>query len=431
MTLRTHLFNISLFLKKYYTYILLAIGVLIVSFIISAYTSLDKKFKYMNYLINQNIEEYNETDLEHICSLTRCDYIFLENKDKYSIFKKEDFLRFKGDKKIKIYQLTDIIYLYNTKLLIYNKKAKAFISINYKEEIKTLYQSFMFLFILFTLTLSYLLFKTFRKERNEAMVHMIGNEAILANKSMIVITENVHHELNTPIEVIDNKVTKIHKTLKKYMEDEYNDSVRAGEGPEVIEQRKSRKKVLKLEKDFDFMKTSFEQIFAVLNKMKNFKSLRYSNGNKTVYDIIDGAFRIIAVSNPDFEYNIDINFKKYKIVSEVLKNIDLLNVLINHLKNSLEANANLIEVKSGFSKSSNKLKIMIYDNGTGIPERVLKYIFEPNFSTKQIGDSIRGNGMYLNQYIVQQAGGNISVKNREPRGAIVTLTIPSEERIYE
>ena len=66
------------------------------------------------------------------------------------------------------------------------------------------------------------------------------------------------------------------------------------------EKREMNKRIIKLEKDFEYIHTAFEQMFAVLNKMKNFKSLRYSNGDKTLYDIIEGAFKIISISNSDF-----------------------------------------------------------------------------------------------------------------------------------
>jgi len=385
----------------------------------------------MNYLINNNIEEYNEVDLEHICNLTNCDNIYLKvKKNNFARFQKEDVLRFKENTQMTPYQISDNMYIYNTLLLLYSKKAKAYISIDYMSKIKELLKNFTILFVLVNLMFWIILFNTFKKERKEALLKNIGNEAILANKSMTVIAENVHHELNTPLEVLDNKITKIYNILREYIEKE-SQSSRKGDtsvsrnNSDAVQKRESSKNIIKLEKDFDFVKISIEQIFTVLSKMKNFKSLRYSNGNKTLYDIIDGAFRIVAISNPDFDYDIDIKFKKYKMASKILKNVDLLNVLINHIKNSLEANANFIEIESSYTKGI--LKIKIKDNGEGIPPDVLKHIFEPNFSTKQIGDTVRGNGMYLNKYIIEQAGGDIMVKDRDTRGTIVIVSIPAEK----
>lgn len=436
ISIRTYILSIILFMKKYYNYILLAIGILISSFCISLYNNIDTHFQYMNYLINENIIEYEEIDLEHICTLTNCDYIYMKTTENvFSVFKKEKTLLYENDITLdNIYKITDNIYNINSSLLIFNEKANLYVSIKYKEKIYELFSSFLILFFILLLTVFYLLFNTFKKERNEAMLHSIGNEAILANKSMVIITENIHHELNTPIEVIDNKITKIHNTLKSYMETEYYNAVRNGEDIEVVKKRKSGKKITKLDKDFEFLKISIEQIFSILNKMKNFKSLRYSNGNKTIYDIIDGAFRIILVSNSDFDYKIDIMFKKYKMSDGLLKNVDLLNVLINHIKNSIEANGNFIEVKSEYHNIRKELKIKIKDNGSGIPPEVLKHIFQPNFSTKNVGDSIRGNGMYLNKYMLQQGGGDVYVEKsitRGNRGTIVTIKISAEEIFNE
>jgi len=421
MKLKPTVYTITVFLKKYYKHIALATVALITAICVSVYSNLEVHYKYMNYLINKNIEEYNKVNLEHICSLTNCNNIYIEtSKNNFTRYQMEDMLRFKENIHMNPYHISDNMYIYSTSLLLHSKKAKAYISIDYMSNIKELLENFTALFIFIDFIFWFILFNTFKKEQKEAMLKNIGNEAILANKSITVIAENIHHELNTPLEVLDNKITKIYNVLHEYLEKEERTTKN-----DISIDSHIPKKIIKLEKDFDFVKISIKQIFAVLNKMKNFKSLRYSNGNKTLYDIIDGAFRIIAISNSDFDYDIDVKFKNYKMISKILKNVDLLNVLINHIKNSLEANATFMEVESSYANGV--LKIKIKDNGAGIPPDVLENIFEPNFSTKQVGDIIRGNGMYLNKYIIEQAGGDIIVKDRDTRGTIVIVKIPAEK----
>ena len=111
--------------------------------------------------------------------------------------------------------------------------------------------------------------------------------------------------------------------------------------------------------------------------------------------------------------------------STTFKNIDLINILINHIKNSLEANATVITATMNIENHSltKNIVIELKDDGNGIPKHLVKNIFEPNLSTKAIGDTIRGNDMYLNKHIIQEAGGNITIKETSPKGT--TVAIPS------
>jgi C4-dicarboxylate-specific signal transduction histidine kinase len=197
---------------------------------------------------------------------------------------------------------------------------------------------------------------------------------------------------------------------------------------DTIENRKWNKKIVKLERDFDFIHTSIEQILSVLGKMKNFKTLRYSNGDKSVYNVIAGAFRIILVSYTNVTFHIDDEFRKYKMAKDSLKNIDLLNVLINHIKNSLEAHASEIKVNMGIDNKNNMMKLVITDNGSGIPEEFRKNVFTPNFSSKQIGDSIRGNGMYLNRHIIREFGGDIKVLQTSSKGTSIEISFKVRDK---
>ena len=69
------------------------------------------------------------------------------------------------------------------------------------------------------------------------------------------------------------------------------------------------------------------------------------------------------------------------------------------------------------------LIVEIEDNGRGIPAEVLPHVFEPFYSTKEIG---RGHGLGLSiaQSIMLNLGGDIEMQSEERKGTRVILKIP-------
>jgi signal transduction histidine kinase len=376
---------------------------------------------YVNYLNNQisyNIEQYNEVNNEQLCRIANCSYVIYNNN--CYIYKRNHLIKDKinsndsiNSNTLKLYN--NLYWIDGYSSAIYNNKSKSYYVLNIKNIISD-YFLVMEIFIPISLLLFLFPLKnSVKKEQEDALLMIAGNEALLSNKSMINITENIHHELNTPLEVIDNKIEKIHRNIKLYLE--------------TVEYEKPRRidaELSKLGQEFEFIKTSSEQIYAVLEKMKGFKHLRYSNGNKSIRNIIDGGFKIINISNTDFTYSVDNKLSKYKL--RILKNADLLSIILNHIKNSLEANADKILILY-ISHEHQKLKFRIIDNGNGIPKEVMSSVFKPNFSTKEMKNSIRGNGLYLNKHILTSNGGNVEIISTNKSGTTIEITIPVDIKI--
>ena len=69
--------------------------------------------------------------------------------------------------------------------------------------------------------------------------------------------------------------------------------------------------------------------------------------------------------------------------------------------------------------------VEVADNGKGIPSEVLPKIFDPFFSTKEIGKGT-GLGLSISYKIVQQHGGRINVESQVGNGTKFTLWLPLE-----
>lgn len=99
-------------------------------------------------------------------------------------------------------------------------------------------------------------------------------------------------------------------------------------------------------------------------------------------------------------------------------------VVENLLANSLDA---LREREGGeilirWSMESGDVRIIVQDNGKGIPKKVQRRIFEPFFSYGKTKGT--GLGMATVKKIVEEHGGTIQVESEEGEGTTVVLTLP-------
>ncbi|MET4171978.1 PAS domain S-box-containing protein [Bradyrhizobium sp. LA6.1] len=83
-------------------------------------------------------------------------------------------------------------------------------------------------------------------------------------------------------------------------------------------------------------------------------------------------------------------------------------------------------VAVGAGYAGDYVEIEIADTGTGISQAILERIFDPFFSTKDVG---KGTGLGLSMVFgfVKQSGGGIKVTSEEGRGTIFTIYLPKAE----
>ena len=126
-----------------------------------------------------------------------------------------------------------------------------------------------------------------------------------------------------------------------------------------------------------------------------------------------------------------------EIFTEIPEDLDiyadaqkLQEVLLNLLLNASQAMPNevgRITITAVKDKRAKQVEILVKDSGCGIPENHLPHIFDPFFSTKEVGYGT-GLGLSVAHGIIEQHGGTLTVVSRVGEGSVFTIRLPLREQ---
>jgi signal transduction histidine kinase len=98
-------------------------------------------------------------------------------------------------------------------------------------------------------------------------------------------------------------------------------------------------------------------------------------------------------------------------------------VLLNLLINALHAMPNGGVLRITLSRAGENLELLVADTGHGIAKSDLQKIFNPFFTTKEVGKGT-GLGLTVVHGIVQEHGGSIEAESELGRGTSFMITLP-------
>jgi nitrogen fixation/metabolism regulation signal transduction histidine kinase len=157
-----------------------------------------------------------------------------------------------------------------------------------------------------------------------------------------------------------------------------------------------------------------EQGLGLMSFVESYRKLtRVPEPEKKVFRVVDLINRITTLYNSlEKSDKVDLSFSIKDSALEIFADQNLISqVLINLLKNALEANENnphaRIIINAGVN-SENHPEICISDNGPGISEANLDKIFVPFFTTRKNGSGI---GLSISRQIMKVHGGNLKVRS--------------------
>jgi signal transduction histidine kinase len=266
------------------------------------------------------------------------------------------------------------------------------------------------------------------KKLKETQSKLVESEKMA---SLGQLTAGVAHEINNPVNFISSNLRPLKLSIEEIMEilNEYrklNDSESEGSSLEKAKQLEDKYDIEYLIKELktilDGISDGADRTKEIVLGLRNFSRLdKHELKEVILSEMIDSSLVLLR--------------NHYKDRIEIIKSYDpdisyvecypgqLSQVLMNILSNAIQAidGQGTITVKTELS--GKEAKITISDTGKGIPNDELDNIFDPFYTTKEVGEGT-GLGLSISYGIIQEHNGRIDVESKMGVGTSFKIFIP-------
>ncbi len=281
-----------------------------------------------------------------------------------------------------------------------------------------------------------------RKKSEEEKLRL-ERELIHAQKleSIGTLVAGIAHEINTPIQFIDNNIYFVSESIKQLLQliDKFD---------ELLAHTKNNKQILdtmdQLKEDIslDYLKDEvsialeqtvegLDRVTQIVNAMKGFSHL--DNDNMAVLDINKSVKNTILVSTSTWKFIAEIKTDlDPKLPKVYCFPTDINQVIMNLIINACHTISDKIDdgtdekgvIKIKTYKENDNVLISISDTGKGIQEKIQNKIFDPFFTTKDIGSGT-GQGLSISyKNIVEKHKGKLTFKTILNQGTTFLIEVP-------
>ena len=170
-------------------------------------------------------------------------------------------------------------------------------------------------------------------------------------------------------------------------------------------------------------KSGTARIREIVSSLRSFSHL--GEAEVKTANLEDGLNDTLALLQHQFKTRIEV-VRDYNLNIPVLCRPGQLNqVFMNILSNAIQAIEGTGTITINTRREDSWAIVEISDTGCGMPPDVASHIFDPFYTTKQVGEGT-GLGLSISHSIMEDHGGRIEVKSEVGRGTTFTLYIPYE-----
>lgn len=235
------------------------------------------------------------------------------------------------------------------------------------------------------------------KELRDAQAGLVQMEKMSATGQLAA---GVAHEINNPVGIIKNRLELL------------------------IDDIKAERRVADMGDHLSMMHRQTDRISKIVSKLLSFA--RKSSGTKAalnVEQLINGV--VLLVRKEAEKRGITLTSEASPDLPPILGEVtELEQVFINLIINAMDATPRGGRITLFATQVENRVQIRVQDTGTGIEQEHLNRIYDPFFTTKDVGVGT-GLGLAISYRIVEDHGGTIIVASSPEHGTTFTLNFPA------
>ena len=281
------------------------------------------------------------------------------------------------------------------------------------------------------------------RELSDALRHLKESETQLIQSekmsSLGQMVAGVAHEINTPLAYVTNSLGTVAEKLPELgtalsETEQLLTLLKAGDGanPEqlarqfsVVSQHVSTLKSRDVVKELSGLVNDgvygTGQMAEIVGNLKDFS--RLDRSKVTRFNLNDGLTSTLLLAKHLLK-SVTVERQFGEIPAIVCSPSQINQVFLNLITNAAQAMENAKgTITLTTRREGEGVVVDMLDNGRGIPPEVLPKIFDPFFSTKEIGKGT-GLGLSISYKIIQQHGGRIDVKSQVGKGTRFTVHLP-------
>jgi two-component system phosphoglycerate transport system sensor histidine kinase PgtB len=243
--------------------------------------------------------------------------------------------------------------------------------------------------------------KQLREEMTERK--RVQDELVQAGKLAALgqLSAGIAHELNQPLSAIRYYLHNAGKLLER---------------DEIVLHKENLDKIEEL----------IERMASMINHLKNFARRRQDGlGTVDLIEVIDRSLEIVGgkLAKHHIQITRDDGEPRLQGYGEItgLEQV-LLNVIGNAIDAVLRNPPDHREITIVTGERNGGVVIDIIDNGPGLAAREANIVFDPFYTTKEVGQGL-GLGLSISYNLIKGFGGSISAANRDGGGAVFTIIL--------
>jgi two-component system, NtrC family, sensor kinase len=270
------------------------------------------------------------------------------------------------------------------------------------------------------------------QELNEA------HRAVYQQEKMASIGQlaaGVAHEINNPMGFISSNLNTLGKYLEKIntFESTLMDKVTAGSNPELSTELKGLRKSMKIDFIMDDIRNLIdesrdgaERVRRIVQDLKSFSHV--DEAEYKLFSINECLDSTINMARNEIKYVADVELDYTPDLPQLNCYPQQLNqVFMNLLVNAAHAIEGHGTITVSTRLEADDIIVKISDTGKGIAPENLTRIFEPFYTTKEVGKGT-GLGLSISYDIVKKHGGAMSVESEIGIGTTFTIRLPLDHQ---